>query len=323
MSTAEQIAAALRAQVPPDLQADVDALAAVLEAVNTRRLSPDEARARLGENRALAPLLQALAGREVATASALLSFGAESALGDVTIRDIAGGNIVHLTVNQYYDAEPGADERRAPGALPLWAIGVAAVILALALGAALWAVGGGGNVAASPTAAPSVSVAPTRAPTVGPAPAFETRFSFDGTYPALSQLVAEPGYRPTLPLTDTITVVGIDVGLAGAAEQRLAWNVRLQLKNTSDQPWQLELRPGFFSLSDNLGRSAPLVYWCCPASPTELLLPGEARDIQLIFESVDGWYGKTRGVNELILRVQGLLPIVRADWSMPPLLTAD
>lgn len=58
-----------------------------------------DATARLGAIPELPLLAQALAGQQLSLSQALISFGAGSQQGDITIGDVAGGSILKLTVN--------------------------------------------------------------------------------------------------------------------------------------------------------------------------------------------------------------------------------
>jgi DNA-binding response OmpR family regulator len=69
---------------------------------------------------ALNPLIDALAGKQVNLGTAQLTFGENSQLGDVTIRDFAGGNIVNVTINLLSKEESQAsDEHGIQAALRL------------------------------------------------------------------------------------------------------------------------------------------------------------------------------------------------------------
>lgn len=94
------IEAALQQHLPHELHGVASALAQAITDAMTGASSPAEAQARMAASPDLASALRSLAGREVATHGALVSFGAGSQIGDVTISgDVAGGNIVKLTIN--------------------------------------------------------------------------------------------------------------------------------------------------------------------------------------------------------------------------------
>jgi tetratricopeptide (TPR) repeat protein len=105
MPSSDDIAAALRRAVPAGVQADIPALARLLAEVASGTLSQEEAQARIAAAQ-LAPLLAALAGQQIDAGGAALSFGQGSQVGEVNVRDVAGGNIVHLTVNVYQAGPP-------------------------------------------------------------------------------------------------------------------------------------------------------------------------------------------------------------------------
>ena len=100
-----------------------------------------------------------------------------------------------------------------------------------------------------------------------------------------------------------------------------AFNVRVSVTNTTDQPILLDLTPRFFELVDDRGRQAELLYFCCEAHG-DSLGPGEQRQIQLIYRSAQGWEGKETTPGMIHFRISGLLPVVRATWSFRPLATA-
>jgi len=92
----DALAADLAAALPPELQAAAPILADLIVI-----LAADPA-AEPGLGTAapeLAASLQALAGRSVPVGSSLISFGADAQLGDVTIGDVAGGNLVSLSIS--------------------------------------------------------------------------------------------------------------------------------------------------------------------------------------------------------------------------------
>jgi hypothetical protein len=98
--------------------------------------------------------------------------------------------------------------------------------------------------------------------------------------------------------------------------------IELVITNTSAEPMLLDLTDRYFSLADDLGRRAELIGFCCDAQG-EMLSPGESRTATVFFSSPKGWYGKSLAADEILFRVQGLLPVERATWSFRPLYTAD
>jgi hypothetical protein len=107
----------------------------------------------------------------------------------------------------------------------------------------------------------------------------------------------------------------------GHVEGDPAFSVRLLLTNISPGPVTLGLNRRFFSLADGRGRAATLVHFCCDATGT-VLGPGQTREISLLFRAPPGWFAKDGAPDLVYVRVHGLLPLVRAAWSVPPLKTA-
>lgn len=82
---------ALQAALPPELHVHIAHLAALLAAL-TADGTPQGAEPMTTAT--TAALLGHLAGKELATERAVLNFGQQSQLGDVTIRDVAGNNVI-------------------------------------------------------------------------------------------------------------------------------------------------------------------------------------------------------------------------------------
>jgi hypothetical protein len=97
MTLAHEIEHALRDELPADLHDRVPRLAQVLADVTNGTLTKETAQKRL-KDADMEPLLRDLAGQQVQADHALLSFGQGSHLGDVTIGDVAGGNITKLSL---------------------------------------------------------------------------------------------------------------------------------------------------------------------------------------------------------------------------------
>jgi hypothetical protein len=187
------------------------------------------------------------------------------------------------------------------------------------------------GIAAVLTAATGAYLALHKAPTVPkagdsvPAPPREPAFLRQGTFPQpeLAELVLAPpppevGDSSTfLRLTDAS--FGTLDTLPGAAPS--VFRFEFILTNTTGAPITLDLTSRFFTLDDDRGRAATLLFFCCPARGA-LLAPGQARTMVLYFESRD-WYGKSVQAHLINLRVTGLLPIERARWHLRPLVTAD
>ncbi|MDQ2995491.1 MAG: hypothetical protein M3R61_00325 [Chloroflexota bacterium] len=205
-----------------------------------------------------------------------------------------------------------------------WA-SLAGALLVLIIGVMVWQAPRPAMVA--PTAAPATVVPATVgatvvAPTAAPVPVFVVRYAFDPQQLERVELVPDTTLAATIPITDFLTVSSVEFGSFEATNEP-AWNIRFQLTNTSAQPIMLDLNQRFFVLNDNQGRAASLAYFCCATQPGDLLAPGERREIQLLYRSVDGWYGKATAAHTIFIRVTGLLPVVRAVWSFPTLATAN
>jgi hypothetical protein len=100
MYSADDIAEALRRAVPADQQGAIPALSRILAEAVSKPLSKQEFVARVAAER-LDPLLAVLAGQRLAVDGAMLSFGQGSNLGDVTVGNVVGGDLVQLVFNVY------------------------------------------------------------------------------------------------------------------------------------------------------------------------------------------------------------------------------
>lgn len=98
MTLAADIETVLRQHLPADHHGAVTALALVLADAAIGMVSPAQAQARLSALD-LASAVRALAGHEIRAGSTLLSFGAGSQIGDVSIGDVAGGSITKLSLS--------------------------------------------------------------------------------------------------------------------------------------------------------------------------------------------------------------------------------
>lgn len=102
---------ALGEEPSADQQGGLAALAALIEA----RLAGREASSPPADRAALADLLRQLAGREIAAGDSLIAIGDGSQLGDVSIRDMAGGDMIRISIigSQHLGAPPPSpDEAR-------------------------------------------------------------------------------------------------------------------------------------------------------------------------------------------------------------------
>jgi hypothetical protein len=145
-----------------------------------------------------------------------------------------------------------------------------------------------------------------------------------GSFPIghATEYVVHPGQ---MVLADTLGFLRLtDAGFGSGGRPGGApdlFKFELTLTNTTAEPIQLDLSDRFFSLSDDRGHRATLLYFCC-AAQGELLSPNQARTLVLLFQSRE-WYGKELSAHAIQLRVAGLLPVERATWQFRPLATAN
>jgi hypothetical protein len=203
---------------------------------------------------------------------------------------------------------PQSRQRVAP---VVW-VGLAGALLALIVVVVVWQVSRPTTGADQPsTAAPA---------TVEATPVFVTHYAFDTQEVGQIELVVDPERAATIPISGFLSLSRLEFGYFDRTGEP-AWNIRLRITNTSPKPITLDLDQRFFVLNDDQGRAASLASFCCATKPGDLLAPGEGREVQLLYRSVDGWYGKGTAPKAIFIRVTGLLPVVRAVWSFPPLAT--
>jgi tetratricopeptide (TPR) repeat protein len=102
----------LRSALPAAPEAQQVTLARRLAALLAGTPTPEALREQLLADASLAPLLATLAGTQIQAGSSVIDFGAGGQVGDVAIRDVAGGNIV--TLNVYYDTPRAAPAVQPP-----------------------------------------------------------------------------------------------------------------------------------------------------------------------------------------------------------------
>jgi len=108
-----EVERALRAALPAEAQQEAPGLARLLRDMSAGEISAEAARKRLDADPALAQLLRNLVGQQISVGQSAVAFGEGSQVGDVSIRDVAGRDII--TVNVYHGA-PGASVLPAPKA---------------------------------------------------------------------------------------------------------------------------------------------------------------------------------------------------------------
>lgn len=134
-----------------------------------------------------------------------------------------------------------------------------------------------------------------------------------------TEYVTDPGRFAPEKLDEFLTLSRFAYGIADKTNR--VFQADLTIKNTSGKTILLDLNERFFSMTDNNGRSAELIYFCC-ASRGDALPPGEERTVQLFFRDA-GWHGKGVSARAIYLRVRGFLPVVSASWKAPTLPTAN
>ena len=161
---------------------------------------------------------------------------------------------------------------------------------------------------------------PTLTPTRQPPPAFVSYTVFDVGEQDRVEFETESGMLPEETITEFLRVDRVAFGELGASE--LAYSIELRIKNTGTEPILLDLDERFFSLVDEQGQEAELVYFCC-VSRGDLLSPGQERAVTLIFQALPGWFGKELTSNLVFFRIRGLLPVLRATWQIPTIAVAS
>ena len=220
------------------------------------------------------------------------------------------------------------DTRTAERRRTSWQI-FAAFVLLLGLSIAGQQMAGGTPASESAREGSTATTPPTAAPaTDDDAFPFTPHHAWDvkDTIPEgfgvwLSSLRRQP--NPAAELQDvTLVLSSLEWGeySAGGASQP-AVHATLDLHNFArpgSRPVKLALRPDFFRLTDDAGRSAGLLW---SRLPSDALEPGQWRTLHVIFDD-RGWHGKQLQARRIDLEVRGLLPILSATWSFRPLVTA-
>ena len=99
------ISTALIKHIPEEQKHHIPVLARIIQDVIESSSSPEETLSKLDSLEELYPLVKALIGKQITTPTALISFGEQSSVGDVTISEVAGRDVVKINVsvsiNQY------------------------------------------------------------------------------------------------------------------------------------------------------------------------------------------------------------------------------
>lgn len=109
--SATSLAHALQEVAPSPNNALLFEIADILARVAGGLLSPDQARKTLTSNSAYSELIDQLKGKKIETSETLVSFGTDGQTGDISVRDVVGGNSVHIN---YYINTLSSTEKREP-----------------------------------------------------------------------------------------------------------------------------------------------------------------------------------------------------------------
>lgn len=99
MLTTNEVEKAMRNALPPEFYPHIPQLAAAIVDATTGSQNYVGQAKHSGSGFELGKVLKALAGKEVATRDATLCFGDNSQVGDVRINDVAGNNMIKITIN--------------------------------------------------------------------------------------------------------------------------------------------------------------------------------------------------------------------------------
>ncbi len=218
---------------------------------------------------------------------------------------------------QEYAREKGIAVWR-PRRWRLMAVAAAAVIVLAVVGVVL---------VLDPFAADEKDDSPVVSPTAAVPPEF---VAFDRLFITHSEEDFEVVASETLSNDALHNFLGVDQVFWGELpELRIyGYDVRLTITNTGTREIRLALDSRYFSLEDQQGQRADLLYFCCATNGT-ILTTGQQRDVRLIFKERENWAAvggkyESGGVETvLFLRVTGFLPIVRDSWRLEIPVTAE
>jgi hypothetical protein len=103
MGTPEDIIKKITLLFPPELQPSAYSIARIVTEASNNTLSVQEAKVLLLGQPDLHTVLSSLTGKTIEDSNLRVAFGTNGNMGDVTIRNIVGGNQVTLTINIYND----------------------------------------------------------------------------------------------------------------------------------------------------------------------------------------------------------------------------
>jgi len=107
MNTRASLEETLRNLLSADLHPQVPTLAMLLSEAIKGTVPVSTIQDLLGLNSQFQPIAVALAGKQIDASGGKIAFGEGGQLGDVTVNDVAGGNIVRLTINIFNSPNTG------------------------------------------------------------------------------------------------------------------------------------------------------------------------------------------------------------------------
>ncbi len=96
---AREIADAIQQIKLPLVPTKLSTLAHILAQIVNKEISPEQAQQEIEKNRDLLVLVKSLEGEEFVTDRTQITFGTGNSLGDVSIRDIVGRDIINLNIH--------------------------------------------------------------------------------------------------------------------------------------------------------------------------------------------------------------------------------
>lgn len=104
MTNTADIETTLQAALPAHLSGAAPELARLLNELAEHQLSTKDAQRQVAASGGLRDALEVLAGQTLSVSNAAISFGAGTQTGDITIGDVAGGDLIKVNLNVYYAA---------------------------------------------------------------------------------------------------------------------------------------------------------------------------------------------------------------------------
>lgn len=101
MTSEHEITQAIQQVLPKEMHSYISPLVNLLISMNSGMVSQADVESQINSNPDLINVVNALSGMKITSNNATLQFGNNSQTGDITIRDVARGNITHLTINLF------------------------------------------------------------------------------------------------------------------------------------------------------------------------------------------------------------------------------